>query len=178
MSRLSSLLTGILQITSPSSPTLDWGGRWQKLQKANCQTQDFPSPPISTTKKSWRLYIWVVVVVVVVHRDSHIFMWKLRLLLCDFKPFMNTKWNANFSILGPKNAEKQLKIFFTPILIYGLQWSLVFKINFSWKSQKKNHRVFYFVDVGEKRWFLLKLTFSSLSRKLIWNAKHIWKVAF
>ena len=81
------------------------------------------------------------------------------------------KLNANFSILGPKNVEKMLKI-------YGLQWSLVFKIKFSWKSEEQIYRVFYLVNVGQKRRFNLKLTFSSLSATLIWNAKHVWKVAF
>ena len=52
-----------------------------------------------------------------------------------------------------------------------------FKINFSWKSQEKIYRVFYFVNVGLKRRFELKFKFSSLSSTLILNAKHVLKVA-
>ena len=45
----------------------------------------------------------------------------------DLKPFVNTKWNAPFSILRPKNAKKQMKTFVTPFfnlwntMKFGLQ---------------------------------------------------------
>ena len=76
-----------------------------------------------------------------------------------FKLFMNTKWNANFSIFGPKNTEKWMKIF--------LHLFLVFKINFLWKCQEKVYRGFLFCQCR-----------LNISSTLIWNAKHVLKVAF
>ena len=51
---------------------------------------------------------------------------------------MNTKQDANFSILGPKNGEKQLKIFFTPIKFMDYDEVLFSRSTFNEKSKKKS----------------------------------------
>ena len=61
---------------------------------------------------------------------------------------MNTKWNAIFSILGPKNSEKRWQYFYTYINLwttmkFGFWDQLSMK-----KPKKKNYSVFYFVYVG------------------------------
>ena len=73
-----------------------------------------------------------------------------------------------------KTAEN---IFYTYINLwttmkFGFQDQLFIK-----KAKKKSTGCF-FVNVGQKRRFQLKFTFSSLSSTLILNAKHVSKVAF
>ena len=69
-------------------------------------------------------------------------------------------WTSSVIGGGPIYSVKMLRstalrqqILFLLSWMYGLQQSLVFKINFSWKSQEKNYRVFDLVDVGQKRRF-------------------------
>ena len=82
---------------------------------------------------------------------------------------MIPKWNANFSILGPKNnTQKTLKIFLHLYQFVDYNEVLFSRSTFHEKS-KKNYRVFDFVHIGQKRTW----TFFCLSSTLIWNSKHV-----
>ena len=55
----------------------------------------------------------------------------------DFRPFMNIKYNANFSILGTKNAKKQPEYFVHQYKFFGLQLSWFSRASFHEKAKKK-----------------------------------------
>ena len=66
---------------------------------------------------------------------------------------MNTKWNAYFSILGPKMPKNGWKYFLHlyKFMDYNEVWFS--RSTFHKKSQEQIYRVFYLVDVGQKRQF-------------------------
>ena len=75
--------------------------------------------------------------------------------------------------MSPKKAKKFLKI-----TVLWTTISLGFKHGQIQKTANEISKVCKNVDIGPKRPFLLILTFSSLSRKLIMNAWFVPKLAF